>query len=204
MRNMTFAIIFALVGTLTFLGQSTVSKKNVGNENSVESNRRLSRKKRHLAFPTGTNFVTTITLLKAIQVNEPKNWNLDLEFDMIWPIPNGEKLLKKASKRTNIYHHIRRHKRDLYSKIELALSSQGLPGKECLLRTICEANIYLSSPGVSFLEDVLRVVLSHEDRAAELDSYDLAYRKSGDCHIEYPCPFSILEFLLNSNADFLV
>ncbi|XP_043288492.1 uncharacterized protein [Venturia canescens] len=144
---------------------STVSKKNVGNENSVESNRRLSRKKRHLAFPTGTNFVTTITLLKAIQVNEPKNWNLDLEFDMIWPIPNGEKLLKKASKRTNIYHHIRRHKRDLYSKIELALSSQGLPGKECLLRTICEANIYLSSPGVSFLEDVLRVVLSGSESA---------------------------------------
>lgn len=34
-----------------------------------------------------------------------------------------------------------------------------LPGKTCILRTICEAKTFLKSPGVSLIEDIFRVIL---------------------------------------------
>lgn len=61
----------------------------------------------------------TLTLLKAIQLNEPKNWNLDLEFDMIWPIPSQEDLKKVTTRRPSKLK--RRHRRELYANLELAL-----------------------------------------------------------------------------------
>lgn len=62
----------------------------------------------------------TLSLLKAIQLNEPKNWNLDLEFDSIWPIPSQEDLRKALNKRP--YKLKRRHRRELYANLELALN----------------------------------------------------------------------------------
>lgn len=61
----------------------------------------------------------TITGLKSIQVKEPTNWNLDLEFDMIWPIPYDNVDKKIIKKKSN--HKLRRHKRDFYKTFELAL-----------------------------------------------------------------------------------
>lgn len=61
----------------------------------------------------------TLTLLKAIQLTEPKNWNLDLEFDMIWPIPSQEDLRKAMKRRPSKLK--RRHRRELYANLELAL-----------------------------------------------------------------------------------
>lgn len=62
----------------------------------------------------------TLSLLKAIQLNEPKNWNLDLEFDTIWPIPSQEDLRKVTIKRP--FKLKRRHRRELYANLELALN----------------------------------------------------------------------------------
>jgi len=63
----------------------------------------------------------TLSLLKAIQITEPSNWNLDLEFDMIWPIPSREDLRKKTViKRPSKLK--RRHRRELYANLELALN----------------------------------------------------------------------------------
>lgn len=63
----------------------------------------------------------TLSLLKAIQLTElPSNWNLDLEFDVIWPIPSlgdlRKTLIKKPSKIK------RRHRRELYANFEMALN----------------------------------------------------------------------------------
>lgn len=61
--------------------------------------------------------------MKAIQIKEPSNWNLLMEFDMIWPIPNDsikhktKKLIKKQT-----YHRLRRQKRNLYETIEATLN----------------------------------------------------------------------------------
>ncbi|XP_050456250.1 uncharacterized protein LOC126853983 [Cataglyphis hispanica] len=154
----------------------------------------LPRRRRELAFPKGSAFVVTLSLLKAIQIMEPSNWNLDLEFDMIWPIPSREDLRKTAIKRPSKLK--RRHRRELYANLELALNSQNLPGRLCILRAICEAETLLSPPGFSIIEDAIRIILRNFEDTNNHDCYDIAYRTKNDCEIVYPCPFSLLKLLL--------
>ncbi|XP_044021330.1 uncharacterized protein LOC122861178 [Aphidius gifuensis] len=182
-------------------------------DNNKNSTTILNRKKRYLVFPKSSTFVVTTTGLKAIQVKEPTNWNLDLEFDMIWPIPTEDNNNKKISKINNIkkkpwkktFYRLRRQRRDLYANFEMALDKFGVPGRECILRTICEARIFLHQPGVSFIDDLLRVFLSHDENFGHrLDEYDNAYRTINNCDLKYKCPISPLEFLLNYDpAKFL-
>lgn len=37
----------------------------------------------------------------------------------------------------------------------------GLPARECVLRMICESKTYLNLPGVSIVEDLLRILLRY-------------------------------------------
>lgn len=62
----------------------------------------------------------TLSLLKSIQITEPSNWNLDLEFDMIWPIPSQADLRKILLKKPSKIK--RRHRRELYANFEMALN----------------------------------------------------------------------------------
>nr|XP_034184210.1 uncharacterized protein LOC117606187 [Osmia lignaria] len=157
----------------------------------------LSRRRR-LAFPKGSAFVMTISILQPIPVKLPAVWNLDFEFDMIWPIPSTtEKVPIKRKyfvKRPWILK--RRHRRELYANFETALDSQNLPGRQCILRTICEAKVLLSPPGESFIEDAIRLILSNIEDVGDIDSYDIAYRTKVPCDMAYTCPFSLLKLLL--------
>ncbi|XP_014207332.1 uncharacterized protein LOC106638591 [Copidosoma floridanum] len=156
-----------------------------------------ARKKRSLTFPKGTNFVLTTSIVKAIQLKEPANWNLDLEFDMIWPIPKGPDAMRRPP--PTGWH--RRHRRELYSNFALALDSQGVPGKQCVLRAICEAQSVLNPPGVSLVEDLIRVVFSYPLAGLEHDVYDAAAR-ADDCASRYrDCRFSILHLLLGLDEE---
>ncbi|XP_046623941.1 uncharacterized protein LOC124306876 [Neodiprion virginianus] len=172
----------------------------------------LSRKRRFLAFPEGSAFVSTLSIVKALQFTQSPPTNVIIEFDVIWPIPSNNKRFSGAENRISAKKRFyrpsshwrvhRRQKRDLYSTYEAALDSQGLPGKECILRTICEAQSVLSPPGVSFLEDMLRIFLSNVARSEnEMDEYDLAYKSKKDCDLRYQCPFSILELLLSFDQN---
>ncbi|KAK1123031.1 hypothetical protein K0M31_008667 [Melipona bicolor] len=154
----------------------------------------LSRRRR-LTFPMGSTFVVTMSLLQAIPVKLPSNWNLVFEFDVIWPIPPPESFRKKYHKKRP-WMVKRRHRRELYATFETALDSRNLPGRQCVLRTICEAKTLLSSPGVSFVEDVIRLILSNTEKVKGIDSYDVAYRTEMPCDVVYPCPISLLKLLL--------
>ncbi|XP_046749863.1 uncharacterized protein LOC124413373 [Diprion similis] len=172
----------------------------------------LSRKRRFLSFPEGSAFVSTLSIVKALQFTQSPPTNVIIEFDVIWPIPSNNRRLLGPENRMSVKKRVyrpsshwrvhRRQKRDLYSTYEAALESQGLPGKECILRTICEAQSVLSPPGVSFLEDMLRILLSNVARSEnEIDEYDLAYKSRKDCDLRYECPFSILELLLSFDQN---
>ncbi|KYQ53405.1 hypothetical protein ALC60_07471 [Trachymyrmex zeteki] len=167
-------ILAVILDPLLLLGEAVCHRNDtnlsVAGQRSGET---LSRRRRELTFPKGTAFVMTLTLLKAIQLNEPKNWNLDLEFDMIWPIPSQEDLKKVTTRRPSKLK--RRHRRELYANLELALDrlnqlilivinfSRNLPGRLCILRTICEAETVLSPPGFSIIEDAIRIILSQRN-----------------------------------------
>ncbi|KOC67805.1 hypothetical protein WH47_12135 [Habropoda laboriosa] len=156
----------------------------------------LSRRRR-LTFPKGSTFVLTTSILQPVQLKLPSNWNMDFEFDMIWPILPPENFRKKFYvKRPWLVK--RRHRRDLYATFESALNSRNLPGRLCILRTICEAKTLLSPPGVSFIEDAIRLILSNVEnvKKEEEDSYDVAYRNNAPCEDAYPCPVSFLRLLL--------
>ncbi|XP_078052420.1 uncharacterized protein LOC144478426 [Augochlora pura] len=154
----------------------------------------LSRRRR-LTFPKGSAFVMTLSTLQSIQLPLPSSWYLDFEFDTIFPIQTQDSPKKKHFFRKT-WLVKRRHRRELYANFEAALDSQNLPGRECVLRTICEARTLLSPPGVSFIEDAIRLVLSNMEDAAKSDCYDVAYRTSTPCHVAYACPFSLLRLLL--------
>ncbi|XP_015609894.1 uncharacterized protein LOC107274851 [Cephus cinctus] len=164
----------------------------------------LSRRKRYLTFPQGSAFTATLQLLQSVQAEILSAWNLDFEMDVIWPIPSSSDLkppLKERSSPSRLWH--RRHKRDLYSNFELALNRQGLSGKDCILRTICEARSTLNPPGVSFFEDILRVVLTNlPHKMYPMDEYDLAYKMKKDCDSTYACPISLLELLLSYEDEY--
>ncbi|XP_014470351.1 PREDICTED: uncharacterized protein LOC106742166 [Dinoponera quadriceps] len=123
-----------------------------------------SRRRRELAFPKGSAFVVTLTLLKSIQITEPSDWNLDMEFDMIWPIPSREDLRRTVLGRPVKLK--RRHRRELYANFESALDSRNLPGRTCILRAICEVKTVLSPPGFSLIEDAIRVVLRYDNESS--------------------------------------
>ncbi|XP_017758849.1 PREDICTED: uncharacterized protein LOC108549823 [Eufriesea mexicana] len=153
----------------------------------------LSRRRR-LAFPKGSTFVMTMSLVQPIQVKLPSNWNLVFEFDVIWPILQENLRKKLPMKRRWMVK--RRHRRELYATLETALDSRNLPGRQCVLRTICEARTMLSPPGVSFVEDAIRLVLSNVEDVVDVDSYDVAYRTEMPCDVAYQCPVSFLKLLL--------
>ncbi|KAL7304421.1 hypothetical protein TKK_0003219 [Trichogramma kaykai] len=162
------------------------------------------RKKRQLTFPSGSNFITTASIVKPIPTKLPSAWNLLLEMDVVWPIapkkeePKAKLTIGKAGRRPQMgkHHRRRRQRRDLYSNFELALDKQGFPGNQCVLRSICEAKFALNPPGVSLVEDLLRVVLSN-DSSSSSDIYDVAFRTQSDCDSAFPCPFSLLSAILH-------
>ncbi|XP_033338294.2 uncharacterized protein LOC117227281 [Megalopta genalis] len=154
----------------------------------------LSRRRR-LTFPKGSAFVMTVSLLQSIQLPLPSSWYLDFEFDTIFPIQTQDSPKKKHFFRKP-WLVKRRHRRELYANFEAALDSQNLPGRQCVLRTICEAKTLLSPPGDSFIEDAIRLILSNVEDTEKSDSYDAAYRTSTPCHVAYFCPFSLLRLLL--------
>ncbi|XP_011166494.1 uncharacterized protein LOC105200560 [Solenopsis invicta] len=196
MRASWPVLIFTVIlDPLLLLGEA-VCHRNDTNLSAADqrSGETFLRRRRELTFPKGSAFVMTLSLLKAIQLNEPKGWNLDLEFDTIWPIPSQEDLRKVAIKRPSKLK--RRHRRELYANLELALDSQNLPGRLCILRTICEAETILSPPGFSIIEDAIRIILRNFEDADNRDCYDVAYRTKDDCEVVYPCPFSLLKLLL--------
>lgn len=191
----------------------------------------------------------TASILQPIPVKLPSNWNLVFEFDVIWPIPTTEDYKRKKYKKYKRRQWMvkRRHRRELYATFETALNrykqvcqriftflslkgnlpfSQNLPGRECTLRTICEARTLLSPPGDSFVEDALRLILRYDiccevssnlpiylflpsslflsffffsnvDNVRRVDSYDVAYRTETPCEVAYPCPVSLLKLLLS-------
>ncbi|OAD56067.1 hypothetical protein WN48_03807 [Eufriesea mexicana] len=83
----------------------------------------LSRRRR-LAFPKGSTFVMTMSLVQPIQVKLPSNWNLVFEFDVIWPILQENLRKKLPMKRRWMVK--RRHRRELYATLETALDRYDL------------------------------------------------------------------------------
>ncbi|KAJ2949435.1 hypothetical protein O0L34_g15353 [Tuta absoluta] len=157
------------------------------------------RKRRHIAFPDGSNFVLTISLVKAFMTHAPAGWNIALEIDVMFPLPDSKFTL--AHHRRKLHH---RQKRELWDGLRSALDLHNLNGRSCILRSVCEARAHLLPPGTSLLHDILRAIFTapryEEDFLEEMkkDYYELL--DSEYCENLEDCPISLLNFITESNV----
>ncbi|CAH0758210.1 unnamed protein product [Diatraea saccharalis] len=142
---------------ILFLFTILVIKGEFNKENcpNVKTPLDLVRKRRHLVFPDGSDIVLTASIVKAIMTHAPAGWNIALELDVHFPLPNANFTMLQLRRKL---HH--RQKKDIWTKIENALNYHNLDGRTCVLRSICEAKVYLAPPGKSLVHDILRAILT--------------------------------------------
>ncbi|KAH8363447.1 hypothetical protein KR084_010491 [Drosophila pseudotakahashii] len=172
------------------------------------SQRKLSRGKRFVAFPQGSSASGAVCLTTGV-IGNPNllylslgiNWGVAYDLpNVTWVLQNAHGWTTKKSAKAQIK---RRHRRDLYGRLETMIDSMGYNGRDCILRTLCESRQYFQRTKMSMVGEMLRTIFSlpkqriftrelHEN--SDIYHYDQAYRNahSDDCS-QYDCHFSLLE-----------
>ncbi|XP_068622867.1 uncharacterized protein [Battus philenor] len=158
------------------------------------------RKRRHLTFPEGSDIVLTISLVKAFMTHAPSGWNIALEIDVLYPLPDSN--FTNAHWRRKLHH---RQKRDFWERLQAALDFHNLNGRACILRSICEAKTYLALPGKSLVHDLLKAIFTaplHEPEfVEEIGGTYNEILEPHFCETVDDCPFSLLHFVLALNKQ---
>ncbi|KAI4486459.1 hypothetical protein M0804_005829 [Polistes exclamans] len=113
---------------------------------------------------------------------------------------------KRKGYKADYYYLQRRHRRDLYNKLEVIMNSMGFDGRSCVLRALCEASQRLMPKGNTLVEEMMRIsfslplkkVLSFEPE--EHRTYTNAHKaghEGEDCVAMFPgCSFSLIDMAL--------
>ncbi|CAH2087614.1 unnamed protein product [Euphydryas editha] len=189
---------------LIFILLTTILECGCTNSTDICPNVKTSlgsiRKRRHLTFPDGSTVVLTISLVKAFLTHAPAGWNLAIEIDVIYPLPDAK--FTNAHFRRKLHH---RQKREFWERLQNAIDSHSLNGRACVIRIICEAKSHLAPPGKSLVHDLLRAIFTapiHEEEF--FDEVRDSYRELLEpnfCNQINDCPFSILDFILSMNKQ---
>lgn len=156
-----------------------------------------SRHKRYLHFPYGSTLRVALSSKWSTLFDwssSPAFWTESFNWGLTYDLPNGTQLLGPAG------FSARRDRRDLYRRLETAIDSTGLVGRDCILRSICEAPKFLA-PGDNVFAEILRVFLRYPadgGRTGPYDSAQHAATKGLDCERLFrDCPVSVLGLLLS-------
>jgi len=157
----------------------------------VEDSNILSRSRRFVPFPSGSNIVFEFALILPTGASVGLS-TVALATGLTFNLPDDT-----VSYARN-YEQITSDRLHLYSNLESFLASFGYNGHACTLRTLCEV---AESPFEHDLYgDLINLLLSASnevDHNKEYDEYQLAeyYGKTyGDCGKIYPaCPTSVLD-----------
>ncbi|XP_053996788.1 uncharacterized protein LOC128886169 [Hylaeus anthracinus] len=113
---------------------------------------------------------------------------------------------RKKYYKPDYYYLQRRHRRDLYSKLETAMNAMNFDGRTCVLRALCEASQRLMPKGNTLVEEMLRIsfsfplkrLFSHEPD--EHHAYSKAHKaghEGQDCASMFAgCSFSLIDMAL--------
>ncbi|KAF5286309.1 hypothetical protein FQA39_LY04207 [Lamprigera yunnana] len=100
------------------------------------------------------------------------------------------------------------NRKNVYKTLEFKINSHGYPGRECLLRTICEAAEF-ALDGNGVLGDIMHILLSPSSSKSENlpleyeDAEKQGYLKNGCAIYQKKCPISLLSLITwLENADF--
>ncbi|XP_071556016.1 uncharacterized protein [Temnothorax nylanderi] len=113
---------------------------------------------------------------------------------------------KKKYHKSEYYYLQRRHRRELYNKLEVIMNAMGFDGRTCVLRALCEASQRLMPKGNTLIEEMMRIsfslplkrVFSFEPQ--EHHTYTQAHKaghEGKDCAAMFPgCSFSLIDLAL--------
>ncbi|XP_011153752.2 uncharacterized protein LOC105191796 [Harpegnathos saltator] len=113
---------------------------------------------------------------------------------------------RKKYRKSEYYYLQRRHRRELYSKLEVIMNAMGFDGRTCILRALCEASQRLMPKGNTLVEEMMRIsfslplkrVFSFEPE--EHHTYTQAHKaghEGKNCAVVFPgCSFSLIDMAL--------
>ncbi|XP_021933993.1 uncharacterized protein LOC110836749 [Zootermopsis nevadensis] len=164
-------------------------------DSSLTDQKLLSRKKRYLSFPEGSILQLGYCLQVAGVIRPDLIFGYTIGTN--WELPTTENFdFRFYKKKAEVVH--RRHRRELYAKLEPILTTMGLDGRQCVLRALCESGRRRPEKG-TFLQEILYSVFtfppSTEPEFEEsYQIYDRAHRETHNCSALFPtCPTSLLE-----------
>ncbi|KAK1123032.1 hypothetical protein K0M31_008668 [Melipona bicolor] len=67
---------------------------------------------------------------------------------------------KRKYHKSDYYYLQRRHRRELYSKLETIMNAMNFDGRTCMLRALCEASQRLMPKGSTLIEEMMRISFS--------------------------------------------
>ncbi|XP_017758790.1 PREDICTED: uncharacterized protein LOC108549784 [Eufriesea mexicana] len=113
---------------------------------------------------------------------------------------------KMKYRKPDYYYLQRRHRRELYSKLETIMNAMNFDGRTCVLRALCEASQRLMPKGNTLIEEMMRISFSfplkrlfgHEPE--EHHAYSRAHKagqQGQDCATMFAgCSFSLIDMAL--------
>ncbi|XP_008553246.1 uncharacterized protein LOC103575295 [Microplitis demolitor] len=154
----------------------------------------LSRQKRYLIFPRGSNVQLVYCLTIGAFAGKPDNVVVGMTAALAWELPS-----EVDKKITKLLH--RRTRSVIFPKIEALLQSAGLDGRACVMRAICEAANRDSDKigSGTFIQELLHVIFRLRNDGNNFDKsqdkiYDFTHQSKMNCAQEYPtCRHSIYE-----------
>ncbi|TMW48654.1 hypothetical protein DOY81_006243 [Sarcophaga bullata] len=172
-----------------------------------------TRAKRFIAFPIGSSFSTAVCMTTGVIGNPNYQYlSMGLNWGIAYDLPNSTWVLQHAKgfgsndQEEYVSPQIkRRHRRDLYGKLETLINGMGYNGRDCVLRALCESRQYFQKTKMGMIGEMLRVIFSLPKQRiytreltenSDIKLYDRAYRKAravDDCSLAYDCSFSLLE-----------
>ncbi|XP_076237895.1 uncharacterized protein LOC143181398 [Calliopsis andreniformis] len=120
--------------------------------------------------------------------------------------PHYVKPSKTKYYKQDYYYLQRRHRRDLYSKLETIMNAMNFDGRTCVLRALCEASRRLMPKGNTLVEEMMRISFSFPLKRLfsfepkEHHAYGRAHKaghEGHDCASMFAgCSFSLIDMAL--------
>ncbi|XP_069694225.1 uncharacterized protein [Periplaneta americana] len=193
-KGMKYTCLTCLIFIAGFPLSSPVIRKP--DNSTLGDQRLLSRKKRYLNFPDGSILQLGYCLQVAGLIGSDLIFGYTIGTNWDLPSSVNVQLHRDDKQKADGIH--RRHRRDLYAKLEPILTTMGVNGRACILRALCEAGRRKPEKG-TFLQEILYSIFTYpsSNDPEEYDEmyhvYDRAHRAIRDCTTLFPeCPTSFI------------
>ncbi|XP_069694221.1 uncharacterized protein [Periplaneta americana] len=149
-KGMKYTCLTCLIFIAGFPLSSPVIRKP--DNSTLGDQRLLSRKKRYLNFPDGSILQLGYCLQVAGLIGSDLIFGYTIGTNWDLPSSVNVQLHRDDKQKADGIH--RRHRRDLYAKLEPILTTMGVNGRACILRALCEAGRRKPEKG-TFLQEIL-------------------------------------------------